>query len=85
MVKDFNATGFTTDGRFMTNAETPTLAFREIVKDPFNPFLNREITDQDRNKREHRICNANWHIDGNGYTFDGSYMTYINPEAAAAP
>ena len=86
MVKDFDSREpFRTDGRFMTNAETPTLAFREIVKDPFNPFLNREITDQDRNKREHRICNANWHIDGNGYTFDGSYMTYINPEAAAAP
>lgn len=53
MVKDFagkNGSGkntareFTVDGSFMTNADTPYLAFEGIVKKPINPWTGKEIT-----------------------------------------
>ena len=43
MVKDFNSTGFTTSMEFMTNADTPTLAFTGLIDDPVNPFTHNPI------------------------------------------
>lgn len=43
LVKDFNSTGFTVSDEFMTNADTPSLAFEGIVQDPVNPFTNNPI------------------------------------------
>ena len=43
MVKDFNQTGFTTSTEFMTNADTPILAFDGVIQDPVNPFTNNPI------------------------------------------
>ena len=53
MVKDFaGARGsdknggreFTVDNSFMTNADTPSLAFEGIIKKPVNPWTGKEIT-----------------------------------------
>ena len=46
MVKDFGQTGFETSYEFMTNADTPTLALRDIVYDPINPFTGQPINNQ---------------------------------------
>ena len=43
MVKDFDASGFTTDSRFMTNADTPSLAFDSLIEDPVNPYTGKRI------------------------------------------
>ncbi|MEE3351725.1 MAG: YidC/Oxa1 family membrane protein insertase [Saccharofermentanaceae bacterium] len=43
MVKDFNSTGFKTDYTFMTNADTPVLAFEDLVADPVNPATGNPI------------------------------------------
>lgn len=43
MVKDFNSTGFTVSDEFMTNADTPSLAFEGNVDNPVNPFTNNPI------------------------------------------
>lgn len=43
MVKDFNNTGFTVSDEFMTNADTPSLAFEGNVDNPANPFTNNPI------------------------------------------
>ena len=43
MVKDFNSTGFTVSDEFMTNADTPSIAFDGVVEDPVNPFTNNPI------------------------------------------
>ena len=43
LVKDFNATGFTTCDDFMTNADTPTLALSGVVDSPVNPFTGNPI------------------------------------------
>lgn len=44
LVKDFNATGeLKIDNTFMTNADVPTLALKDIVQNPKNPFTGKEI------------------------------------------
>lgn len=43
MVKDFDATGFTYDDSFMTNADVPTLATKDIIDNPTNPFTGKSI------------------------------------------
>jgi YidC/Oxa1 family membrane protein insertase len=44
MVKDFGAQGgLKTDNTFMTNADTPSLAVSELIKNPINPFSGKLI------------------------------------------
>ena len=45
MVKDFGSRGFQVDHRFMTNADTPTLALDGLLDAPVNPFTGNAITD----------------------------------------
>jgi membrane protein insertase Oxa1/YidC/SpoIIIJ len=49
LFKDFNSQGsLSTDSRFMTNADTPLLAVRDIIEDPVNPFTgNRLVPDKE--------------------------------------
>lgn len=43
-VKDFNAGGkMVTNMDFMTNADVPSLAFKDIIEHPKNPFTGKEI------------------------------------------
>ena len=62
MVKDFGATGFRTDMTFMTNAETPGLAFEGTVSEPVNPFTGNAVTSEAANITEHHIMESDWHI-----------------------
>ena len=62
MVKDFGASGFTADGAFMTNADTPCLAFEGMVENPVNPFTGRPVTRQAGKQAEHHIVESDWHI-----------------------
>ena len=73
MVKDFGATGFVTDDTFMTNAETPGLAFEGTVDDPVNPFTGKQITREAGSLTEHHVIESDWHI----VTNCGN--TYSNP------
>jgi len=43
-VKDFGATGFTTDESFMTNADVPALATDGIINNPVNPFTGNPLS-----------------------------------------
>ena len=48
LVKDFNATkgtGVTIDGHFMTNADVPSLALKDIIENPKNPFTGNPINE----------------------------------------
>ena len=58
LVKDFGSTELTTDNTFMTNADTPTLAFKGLIKDPVNPFTGNEINSEAKNEKEHHIAGA---------------------------
>ena len=55
MVKDFDATGFTADGTFMTNADVPLLALSGIVDDPVNPATGNPLTDDEKYAEEHHV------------------------------
>ena len=46
LVKDFNSTEFTVSEEFMTTADVPTLAVKDLIDNPVNPFTGKEITIQ---------------------------------------
>ena len=71
MVKDFNSTEFTTSTEFMTNADTPTLAFKDLVENPVNPFTGKAINSNEKNAhRQYIIKSEYWQTDvNNGKTF----------------
>lgn len=49
LVKDFNATGeLKIDNTFMTNADVPTLALKDIVQNPKNPFTGKNINSESK-------------------------------------
>ena len=74
MVKDFNATEFSTDYSFMTNADTPTLAVEDVIENPVNPFTGNEIhSDVKYESVQYVTDSGNWSINENkGTTFDTS-------------
>ena len=81
MIKDFGSDGdFRTDGTFMTNADTPTIAFAGIIAEPRNPYLDKPISDEDRGKASHRICSADWHVKEGETVFHGSYWDFVFTE-----
>ena len=43
MVKDFNSSGYTISNDFMTNADVPTIAMRNVINIPINPYTNNII------------------------------------------
>jgi membrane protein insertase Oxa1/YidC/SpoIIIJ len=92
LVKDFNVKGaMKTDMTFMTNADVPALAMKELIENPVNPFTGNTIsTDQknnplliltdivyDRNENEIELNAQNtYYVHGN--IFDE--MNWIKPE-----
>ena len=55
MVKDFDAEGFTTSHTFMTNADVPNLAVKDLIANPVNPFTNKPITDAEKTAHDQFI------------------------------
>ena len=55
MVKDFDAEGFTTSHTFMTNADVPNLAVKDLIENPVNPFTNKPITDAEKTAHDQFI------------------------------
>lgn len=50
LVKDFNANDdFATDNSFMTNADVPNIALRDIIENPVNPYTGNRITSESKN------------------------------------
>ena len=91
MVKDFGAEGFTMDNRFMTNADTPALAFSGTVENPENPFTGEPVTDTAKEAPTQRILETDWAISRNDGTFytDPLWITFegrnvFNPDAWSA-
>ena len=77
MYKDFNASGnLTTSDEFMTNADTPSLALEDIIKDPINPYTGNPIDTHEKHSHDQYITTSwNWDavLDGNKMTkFDTS-------------
>lgn len=71
MVKDFDSRQeFEISGEFMTNADTPVLALKDLVEKPVNPFTGQPVTDRDKEKEVQKVCLTSWDTTvNNGYTF----------------
>ena len=71
MVKGFDSKGFTTSEEFMTNADVPELATKEVIDNPVNPFTGKEISSSEKNAHEQYILlSYDWNTSvNNGKTF----------------
>ena len=66
MVKDFDSTNFKIDNTFMTNADTPTIAFKDVISNPINPFTNLPINNDAKKEKIHYVFyNTNWNVTTN--------------------
>jgi len=73
MVKDFNAKGFSVSDEFMTNADVPTIAVKDSIKNPVNPFTKKKITNSEKFAHDQYIqADGDWNINkNNGNQFVG--------------
>lgn len=63
LVKDFNGEGeICTDSTFMTNADTPTLAMKGLIKNPVNPFTGNTVTNEAKYDKDHFVFATNWRV-----------------------
>ena len=73
MVKDFNAKGApVTSDEFMTTADIPSIAVKDVIENPVNPYTGKEITD-DAKYSENMVVHTttNYDVSVNcGNTFD---------------
>lgn len=71
LVKDFDATEFTTDSTFMTNADVPTLATSGLVRNPVNPFTGKAIDSSEKTAHDQYILySQEWDVGkNNGNTY----------------
>ena len=71
MVKDFNSTEFQVSNEFMTNADVPSLAMKDLIVDPVNPYTGKKISDSEKIKeKQYIIVSSVWDTTiNNGNTF----------------
>lgn len=71
LVKDFNSTEFTVSEEFMTNADVPVLATKDLIENPVNPFTGKVITDAEKTAHDQFVTlSGDWDIlENNGNTF----------------
>ena len=80
MVKDFNSTELTTNNKFMTQADVPTLAVKDIIKSPVNPFTGKEISDKEKTLHPQVITTSRKFqvSENNGNVFDTSDGDFLS-------
>lgn len=71
MVKDFGSEVFTTSYEFMTNADVPTLATKDLIENPVNPFTGNTINNDEKTAHDQFVLMSwDWDVDeNNGNTF----------------
>jgi len=82
MVKDFNATGFSTSDEFMTNGDVPTIATSGVIDNPTNPFTGKAINNDEKTAHDqYAFASTEYDVDiNNGNTFipDDWYSVHDN-------
>ncbi len=58
MVKDFQSKDFTVSDEFMTNADVPELALKDIIANPVNPFTGKAISGTSKRNPEQFIIES---------------------------
>ena len=73
LVKDFNSTGFSVMDDFMTNADVPVLAVKDIIPRPVNPFTGKVISDEEKHAHPQLVTSSeNFAPPADETTFDTS-------------
>lgn len=83
MVKDYNATGFTTSDEVVTAADVPADALEGNIENPVNPFTGNAISRDRKNSEDLVITNSyNWSIENDNpanvfNTSDTGWLRYL--------
>lgn len=74
LVKDFNSKGFKVSDEFMTNADTPSIAVKDIIENPINPFTKQSLNNSAKNDGKVIITTSDNYsiLKYNGNVFDTS-------------
>lgn len=81
MVKDFNSTGFCESEEFMTNADVPVLATRELISNPVNPFTGNEIENSYKTLGVYVSASDAWGINfNNGSVYYPGDWLYVHDD-----
>ena len=63
MIKDFGSgSGFTVENTFMTIADMPSEAMRNLIMNPVNPFTGNPISEDAKNEEEQYVMLTDWRI-----------------------
>lgn len=66
LVKDFNSNKFSTSEEFMTNGDVPTLAMKDLINNPKNPFTGKEINNNEKYEHDQYVLGSmEWDIGKN--------------------
>ena len=66
LVKDFDAKGFKTSDKFMTAADTPTLATQGVIQNPVNPFTGNVISSNEKTEHDQYVFfSYSWSVEEN--------------------
>ena len=69
LVKDFDATGFTTDTTFTTNADVPAMATEGLIENAANPFTGTKLQTYEENPTDINVLySREWHVKKNNGT-----------------
>ncbi len=81
LVKDFNATGFTTSEEFMTNADVAALSMEGLVENPVNPFTGNPIDTTGKQEEQYVILSNQWDVSkNNGNQYIASQWAKVSGE-----
>ncbi|MCR4618347.1 MAG: membrane protein insertase YidC [Lachnospiraceae bacterium] len=80
LYKDFNSTGFNTSDEFMTNADVPSLAVKDIIEKPINPFTGNVINNKDKENGQYITTSPYFELKdnpGNVFNTEDSYWYLV--------
>jgi len=71
LIKDFDQKDFTISDEFMTNADVPTYALKDLIDDPINPYTGNPVNNDAKfSGPQHVLGSPKWVVDeNNGYEF----------------
>lgn len=66
LVKDFNSNKFSTSEEFMSNGDVPTLAVKDLINNPKNPFTGKEINNNAKYEHDQYVLGSfHWDVTNN--------------------
>lgn len=82
LVKDFNADEYTASDEFMTIADVPTLAVKDLIENAKNPFTGKEINSNEKTAHEQFIITeGDWDTTkNNGKTYQNSRWASVKDD-----